>query len=87
MDKYVGYTGYGDGDVCETCGFNQDTLDVSLDVEIGRFDVSLMAGCYNWLSENELTKEQALEWLKEHCYEDGYMADTFREAIEFVEDH
>lgn len=86
MDKYKGYTGYGDASECETCGFNMDTLDVSLDLESGRFDVSLMTGCYNWISDHDLTKEQALEWLKYYRYED-YMLNEFHEAIMFVEAH
>lgn len=86
MDKYTGFTGYGEGSACETCGYNQDTLEVSLDPESGRFDVSLMTGCYNWISDHDLTKEQALEWLNYTRYED-YMVEAFVEAIEFVEAH
>ena len=86
MDKYKGFTGYGEGSDCETCGYNQDTLDVSLDLESGLFDLSLMSGCYNWIADHELTQAQALEWLKHYRYED-FMVEAFDEAIEFVEAH
>lgn len=86
MDEYVGYTGYGDASECETCGFNMDTLDVDKDLVTGLFEVSLVTGCYNWIADHELTKEQALEWLKYYRYED-YMLNEFHEAIMFVEAH